>query len=194
MNEVKVPQTVKADLCLCVYVVIRLVLCSQRKRHYWRLDSKSLTLFQNESGAKFYKVGERARDRIWFQPLGQTKQRHWREERRGGSRDINAHHSLIIHRNYSDQVWMFAGRCNRPLRTNVRNEKFQTRVTVFCRGFWTCNVKFYDFISLKTPKKLSSSAANRKQFCRIIAMLNSYIYLVFFGWFLYGHVRNCSNV
>uniref|UniRef100_A0A8C4FD64 Serine/threonine-protein kinase n=1 Tax=Dicentrarchus labrax TaxID=13489 RepID=A0A8C4FD64_DICLA len=26
-----------------------------RKRHYWRLDSKSLTLFQNESGAKFYK-------------------------------------------------------------------------------------------------------------------------------------------
>uniref|UniRef100_A0A672YSA5 Serine/threonine-protein kinase n=1 Tax=Sphaeramia orbicularis TaxID=375764 RepID=A0A672YSA5_9TELE len=26
-----------------------------RKRHYWRLDSKSLTMFQNESGAKFYK-------------------------------------------------------------------------------------------------------------------------------------------
>ncbi|XP_071752887.2 serine/threonine-protein kinase D3-like isoform X2 [Centroberyx gerrardi] len=26
-----------------------------RKRHYWRLDSKCLTLFQNESGAKFYK-------------------------------------------------------------------------------------------------------------------------------------------
>ncbi|CAB1444934.1 unnamed protein product [Pleuronectes platessa] len=26
-----------------------------RKRHYWRLDSKSLTLLQNESGAKFYK-------------------------------------------------------------------------------------------------------------------------------------------
>nr|XP_033504744.1 serine/threonine-protein kinase D3-like isoform X2 [Epinephelus lanceolatus] len=26
-----------------------------RKRHYWRLDSKTLTLFQNESGAKFYK-------------------------------------------------------------------------------------------------------------------------------------------
>uniref|UniRef100_A0AAY4CS40 Serine/threonine-protein kinase n=1 Tax=Denticeps clupeoides TaxID=299321 RepID=A0AAY4CS40_9TELE len=26
-----------------------------RKRHYWRLDSKSLALFQNESGAKFYK-------------------------------------------------------------------------------------------------------------------------------------------
>lgn len=35
-----------------------LLLCLQRKRHYWRLDSKSLTLFQNESGAKFYKVGE----------------------------------------------------------------------------------------------------------------------------------------
>uniref|UniRef100_G3PDR6 Serine/threonine-protein kinase n=1 Tax=Gasterosteus aculeatus aculeatus TaxID=481459 RepID=G3PDR6_GASAC len=28
---------------------------NMRKRHYWRLDSKSLTLFQNESGAKFYK-------------------------------------------------------------------------------------------------------------------------------------------
>ncbi|XP_076835328.1 serine/threonine-protein kinase D3 isoform X1 [Brachyhypopomus gauderio] len=26
-----------------------------RKRHYWRIDSKSLTLFQNDSGAKFYK-------------------------------------------------------------------------------------------------------------------------------------------
>ncbi|KAK7904812.1 hypothetical protein WMY93_017419 [Mugilogobius chulae] len=26
-----------------------------RKRHYWRLDSKSLTLFQNDTGAKFYK-------------------------------------------------------------------------------------------------------------------------------------------
>ncbi|KTG32307.1 hypothetical protein cypCar_00029537 [Cyprinus carpio] len=27
----------------------------ERKRHYWRLDSKSLTLFQNDSGAKYYK-------------------------------------------------------------------------------------------------------------------------------------------
>uniref|UniRef100_A0A3Q3FBL6 protein kinase C n=1 Tax=Labrus bergylta TaxID=56723 RepID=A0A3Q3FBL6_9LABR len=27
-----------------------------RKRHYWRLDSKSLSLFQNDTGAKFYKV------------------------------------------------------------------------------------------------------------------------------------------
>ncbi|KAM4528714.1 serine/threonine-protein kinase D3-like [Fundulus diaphanus] len=26
-----------------------------RKRHYWRLDTKTLTLFQNESAAKFYK-------------------------------------------------------------------------------------------------------------------------------------------
>ncbi|CAN9507333.1 unnamed protein product [Ophioblennius macclurei] len=26
-----------------------------RKRHYWRLDSKTLTLFHNESGAKYYK-------------------------------------------------------------------------------------------------------------------------------------------
>ncbi|KAL7987510.1 hypothetical protein Chor_006429 [Crotalus horridus] len=26
-----------------------------RKRHYWRLDSKCLTLFQNESGTKYYK-------------------------------------------------------------------------------------------------------------------------------------------
>lgn len=30
----------------------------QRKRHFWRLDTKSLTLFQNESGAKFYRVRE----------------------------------------------------------------------------------------------------------------------------------------
>ncbi|XP_055362575.1 serine/threonine-protein kinase D3-like isoform X2 [Betta splendens] len=28
---------------------------SLRKRHYWRLDCKSLTLYQNESGAKYYK-------------------------------------------------------------------------------------------------------------------------------------------
>lgn len=28
----------------------------QRKRHYWRLDCKCLTLFQNESGSKYYKV------------------------------------------------------------------------------------------------------------------------------------------
>ncbi|MGH0165917.1 UNVERIFIED_CONTAM: hypothetical protein FKN15_010908 [Acipenser sinensis] len=27
-----------------------------RKRHYWRLDSKCLTLFQNDTGAKYYKV------------------------------------------------------------------------------------------------------------------------------------------
>ncbi|GAA6102182.1 serine/threonine-protein kinase D3 isoform X3 [Tachysurus ichikawai] len=29
-----------------------------RKRHYWRLDSKSLTLFQNDSGAKYYKSAD----------------------------------------------------------------------------------------------------------------------------------------
>ncbi|KAI5707108.1 hypothetical protein M8J75_014556 [Diaphorina citri] len=28
---------------------------SMRKRHYWRLDSKCLTLFQSESGSKYYK-------------------------------------------------------------------------------------------------------------------------------------------
>ncbi|KAM9798287.1 serine/threonine-protein kinase D3-like [Neosynchiropus ocellatus] len=28
---------------------------SLRKRHYWRLDSKTLTLFQHETGSKFYK-------------------------------------------------------------------------------------------------------------------------------------------
>jgi hypothetical protein len=27
----------------------------QRKRHYWRLDSNSLTLFQSESTSKYYK-------------------------------------------------------------------------------------------------------------------------------------------
>lgn len=45
-------KVMKTILCVCV--------CLQRKRHYWRLDTKSLTLFQNDSGAKFYKVGERA--------------------------------------------------------------------------------------------------------------------------------------
>lgn len=28
----------------------------QRKRHYWRLDSKCITLFQNDTGSKYYKV------------------------------------------------------------------------------------------------------------------------------------------
>lgn len=27
----------------------------QRKRHYWRLDSKCVTLFQSDSGSKYYK-------------------------------------------------------------------------------------------------------------------------------------------
>lgn len=27
----------------------------QRKRHYWRLDSKALTLFQSDTGSKYYK-------------------------------------------------------------------------------------------------------------------------------------------
>lgn len=27
----------------------------QRKKHYWRLDTKSITLFQNENGSKYYK-------------------------------------------------------------------------------------------------------------------------------------------
>lgn len=28
---------------------------SQRKRHYWRLDTKSITLYQNETSTKYYK-------------------------------------------------------------------------------------------------------------------------------------------
>lgn len=28
----------------------------QRKRHYWVLDWKSITLYQNESSTKYYKV------------------------------------------------------------------------------------------------------------------------------------------
>jgi len=27
----------------------------QRKRHYWRLDTKSVTLFQSDTGSKYYK-------------------------------------------------------------------------------------------------------------------------------------------
>lgn len=29
---------------------------SQRKRHYWIVDRKSITLYQNESSTKYYKV------------------------------------------------------------------------------------------------------------------------------------------
>ncbi|KAJ6667357.1 hypothetical protein lerEdw1_017335 [Lerista edwardsae] len=32
-----------------------LVLLLMRKRHYWRLDSKCITLFQNDTGSKYYK-------------------------------------------------------------------------------------------------------------------------------------------
>ncbi|KPP65050.1 hypothetical protein Z043_116557, partial [Scleropages formosus] len=40
-----------------------------RKRHYWRLDSKSLTLFQNDTGAKYYKV-RRATAETSNRPVG----------------------------------------------------------------------------------------------------------------------------
>lgn len=33
----------------------------QRKRHYWRLDSKCITLFQNDTGSKYYKVRNQLR-------------------------------------------------------------------------------------------------------------------------------------
>ncbi|PWA28265.1 hypothetical protein CCH79_00019702 [Gambusia affinis] len=42
--------------------VMKTMLC--RKRHYWRLDTKSLTLFQNDSGAKFYKELSLSRQEI----------------------------------------------------------------------------------------------------------------------------------
>lgn len=35
-------------------------LVKQRKRHYWILDWKSVTLYQNESSTKYYKVGAAA--------------------------------------------------------------------------------------------------------------------------------------
>lgn len=28
----------------------------QRKRHYWVLDGKSITMYQNENSSKYYKV------------------------------------------------------------------------------------------------------------------------------------------
>jgi protein kinase D len=31
------------------------LLILQRKRHYWRLDTKSVTLFQSDTGSKYYK-------------------------------------------------------------------------------------------------------------------------------------------
>jgi protein kinase D len=35
-----------------------------KKRHYWRLDSKSITMFVADTGTKFYKVG--CRDLLVF--------------------------------------------------------------------------------------------------------------------------------
>lgn len=37
------------------YLYFIIPLTSQRKRHYWRLDTKSITLYQNETSTKYYK-------------------------------------------------------------------------------------------------------------------------------------------
>lgn len=41
---------------LAVKLTLSLSFC-QRKRHYWRLDCKCITLFQNNTTNRYYKVG-----------------------------------------------------------------------------------------------------------------------------------------
>lgn len=43
------------SLCLTLCLSLSIPLF-QRKRHYWRLDSKCITLFQSDTGNKYYKV------------------------------------------------------------------------------------------------------------------------------------------
>ncbi len=54
------PKVMFSNFCvhkLCVDKISCLCCLShlQRKRHFWRLDTKALTLFQNDSGPKYYK-------------------------------------------------------------------------------------------------------------------------------------------
>lgn len=44
------------DFCLpSTYFCLVIQFFPQRKRHYWRLDSKAITLFQSDTGAKYYR-------------------------------------------------------------------------------------------------------------------------------------------
>lgn len=47
-------------MCVCIFKHIKNLInhrykSLQRKKHYWRLDTKSITLFQNENSSKYYK-------------------------------------------------------------------------------------------------------------------------------------------
>lgn len=37
------------------YVISILLFSLQKKRHFWRLDTKALTFFQSDTGSKYYK-------------------------------------------------------------------------------------------------------------------------------------------
>lgn len=66
-----------------IYHLPMLSVC-QRKRHFWRLDTKSLTLFQNESGAKFYKVRELPCPALVSAAGPNKAATDWRETETGG--------------------------------------------------------------------------------------------------------------
>ena len=38
-----------------MYVHVLLIVCAQRKKHYWRLDTKCLTLYKSETSSQYYK-------------------------------------------------------------------------------------------------------------------------------------------
>lgn len=49
-------QLLNAELMKIYYIYVCVgFYVFQRKRHYWRLDSKCVTLFQSDSGSKYYK-------------------------------------------------------------------------------------------------------------------------------------------
>lgn len=52
----------RLGIALANHLAVKLTLSAsfcQRKRHYWRLDCKCITLFQNNTTNRYYKVGPR---------------------------------------------------------------------------------------------------------------------------------------
>lgn len=39
-----------------ISILDAIIIFLQRKRYFWRVDSKSITLYQQETGSKYYKV------------------------------------------------------------------------------------------------------------------------------------------
>ena len=59
-------------------LIWRVLVCftMQRRRHFWRLDTKSITLYQNETGKHFYK--ELPLTEILAVETAKGEERHWR--------------------------------------------------------------------------------------------------------------------